>query len=207
MKTALNKPEGQGRGVPKDKLKLLALFAVAGAPLFLAMYMYFGQVMMPTGTTNNGQLILPPLNAAELVDVDESLDTPGPWTLLTFGEGPCETTCEETLYKIQQVNVALGRDANRVRHMLVAVEQGAFDAQGMIDEAALGHAYPNLQIRRATPAQKAVMFEAKPDVLQAPYDIYVVDPLGNLMMQYSAQQPARGLLDDMKKLLRVSKIG
>jgi hypothetical protein len=34
-----------------------------------------------------------------------------------------------------------------------------------------------------------------------------VDPLGNLMMSYSPQAPRKGLLEDLKKLLKLSHIG
>jgi hypothetical protein len=34
-----------------------------------------------------------------------------------------------------------------------------------------------------------------------------VDPLGNLLMSYSAAAPDKALLQDVKKLLRLSHIG
>ena len=37
--------------------------------------------------------------------------------------------------------------------------------------------------------------------------IYVVDPLGNLMMSYAADAPANWLILDIKKLLKLSHIG
>jgi hypothetical protein len=37
--------------------------------------------------------------------------------------------------------------------------------------------------------------------------IYVVDPLGNLMMRFDARENPKGLLSDMKKLLKLSHIG
>jgi hypothetical protein len=37
--------------------------------------------------------------------------------------------------------------------------------------------------------------------------IYIVDPLGNLMMSYEPQAGARDLLADMKKLLKLSHSG
>jgi hypothetical protein len=37
--------------------------------------------------------------------------------------------------------------------------------------------------------------------------IYLVDPLGNVMMFYPAGAPAKGMLEDMKRLLRLSQIG
>ena len=37
--------------------------------------------------------------------------------------------------------------------------------------------------------------------------LYLVDPLGNLMMSYERGAPVKGLLDDLKKLLNLSHIG
>jgi hypothetical protein len=42
---------------------------------------------------------------------------------------------------------------------------------------------------------------------QREHTLFVVDPLGNLMMSYDARQNPRGLLEDLKKLLRLSHIG
>jgi hypothetical protein len=39
------------------------------------------------------------------------------------------------------------------------------------------------------------------------HSIYVVDPLGNLMMRFDARENPKGLLSDMKKLLKLSHIG
>jgi hypothetical protein len=40
-----------------------------------------------------------------------------------------------------------------------------------------------------------------------PYSLFIVDPLGNLMMSYDARQNPKGLLEDLQKLLRLSHIG
>jgi hypothetical protein len=37
--------------------------------------------------------------------------------------------------------------------------------------------------------------------------VFVVDPLGNLMMRYDARSDPHGLLEDLRKLLRLSQIG
>ena len=37
--------------------------------------------------------------------------------------------------------------------------------------------------------------------------LFVVDPLGNLMMSYDARRDPHGLLEDLKKLLKLSHIG
>jgi hypothetical protein len=37
--------------------------------------------------------------------------------------------------------------------------------------------------------------------------LFIVDPLGNLMMSYDAEANPKGLLEDLKKLLKLSHIG
>ena len=39
------------------------------------------------------------------------------------------------------------------------------------------------------------------------HSLYVVDPLGNLVMRYDTRENPRGLLTDLKKLLKLSHIG
>lgn len=181
------------------RLKLLGLFAIAGVPLVLAMVMYFGQILVPVERTNHGELILPALDAGPLVGLDDSLSTSAPWTLLTWGEGACDAQCRESLYIIRQVNLALGRDASRVRHMLV-VPKGA---GGQTESLALED-YPQLQVRYV---ERSVLEAVFGERGHENYAIYVVDPLGNLMLRYQPGQRGNDVLEDMKKLLRISKIG
>jgi hypothetical protein len=37
--------------------------------------------------------------------------------------------------------------------------------------------------------------------------VYLIDPLGNLMMSYAADARPKGMLEDLKKLLRLSHVG
>ena len=40
-----------------------------------------------------------------------------------------------------------------------------------------------------------------------PGTIYLIDPIGNLMMKYDTTSTSRGMLKDIKKLLKISNIG
>jgi hypothetical protein len=48
---------------------------------------------------------------------------------------------------------------------------------------------------------------AAPGFEAAHAGIYLVDPLGNAMMVYAPETDPRDILKDLKKLLRVSKVG
>jgi hypothetical protein len=39
------------------------------------------------------------------------------------------------------------------------------------------------------------------------HTLFVVDPLGNLVMRYDVRKEPAGLLDDLRKLLKLSHIG
>jgi hypothetical protein len=63
--------------------------------------------------------------------------------------------------------------------------------------------------RRLARVQRAYIAEG-PEPLPVPRDgseILLVDPLGNLMMRFPLTEDPKGMLGDIKKLLRVSRIG
>jgi hypothetical protein len=70
---------------------------------------------------------------------------------------------------------------------------------------------------RASPDPGLIVLDATgpaaaPLLAQFPVDgrahsLYVVDPLGNLMMSYDGRGDPHGLLEDLRKLLRLSHIG
>jgi hypothetical protein len=63
-------------------------------------------------------------------------------------------------------------------------------------------------LEEAQGEQLQAMFQrATPEPLSAAGRIYIVDPLGNLMMSYGPSSEPKGLLEDLKKLLKLSHIG
>jgi hypothetical protein len=79
------------------------------------------------------------------------------------------------------------------------------------DRGFLAKEHPDLIVARVDDAPAAAMLGPFPTYggvpLAAAGRIYLVDPLGNLMMSYSPTAPDKALLTDMKKLLRLSHIG
>jgi hypothetical protein len=74
------------------------------------------------------------------------------------------------------------------------------------DSDFLSREHPDLAVLDTRDGQAARLLQAFPDDDQ-PDSVYVVDPLGNLMMHYDARQNPKGLLEDLKKLLTLSHIG
>jgi hypothetical protein len=72
-----------------------------------------------------------------------------------------------------------------------------------LDEIVREHA--GIVVQDAAGAAAAPLLQLFP--AERSHTLFVVDPLGNLMMSYDARSNPRGLLEDLQKLLRLSQIG
>ena len=178
-----------------SRLKLLALVAIAVAPVVAAYLLYFSmRGNEPWGTTNHGELLDPPPAAATLSFVDARDGTTpvvfddSRWRLLVVVPGACDAACDDALFQLRQLHVLLNNDADRVRRVLVLT--GA--VPGPLDE--LRARYPEL-------ALLALRAGSLDD------GIYIVDPHGNLVLRYALADAGKPVLEDLQKLLRVSQIG
>jgi len=183
------------------------VFALAGLfllPLLLSFWLYYGAHWRPRAMSNHGELIEPlrPLPDIALVDAagtKQSNVFPGHWTLVYVGDGACDAHCHDVLFFMRQTRLSLNNEMTRVQRVFLATAN-------CCDRAFLGAEHPGLRVLDASPAA------SQPLLSQFPADgraqaLYVVDPLGNLMMRYDARLPPQGLLEDLKRLLQLSHIG
>ncbi len=202
----MTSPSAQDR---RQRRMLIGLALMFFAPLALAFYLYYGHVTWrPGGHVNSGALVEParPLPALALPLLDSGNTAPtflkGKWTLLYAGSGPCSEACRVRLYQTRQVRLALDRDMTRVQRVFIA-------AAGCCDAGFLHEQHPDLITVRAD-AQAAPLLALLPGRdADAPRTepVYLIDPLGNLMMVYSGDMKPKGMLEDLKRLLRLSSIG
>ena len=179
------------------------------APLGIAFYLYYGPVTWrPGGRVNAGALIEParPLPSLALPLLDSGTTDPnflrGKWTFLYVEPGACSQACRMRLYQTRQVRLALDRDMNRVQRVLIA---GSL----CCDAGFLHVQHPDLiTVRAHAEAEPLLALLPRPDAsaIRA-QPVYLIDPLGNLMMIYSGDVKPKGMLEDIKRLLRLSSIG
>jgi len=197
---------------PKGKRNLwipTLLFAAAGLPVFMATIMYFTGSMVPEGRNNKGSLIVPPL-AVQMLELQLQQagegDVEGKWELIVFGSDNCGSkTCQEMLHNTRQVNVALGREAGRVVRRYINVG-GELDA-AVVQAFQISH--PRLHLSYTNHMRLEVFLDKELDASQVTSGsfVFVADPLGNVMMYYTQENPGGDMLNDLKKLLKVSNIG
>jgi len=185
-------------------LRTLALLAALFLlPLVLAFFTYYGSSWRPAGSVNHGVLIQPPrplpaFAPAPGTSAPAAAPFRGQWSLVYVGDGACEAACRATLYVMRQTRLALNNDMTRVARVFLVT------AHCCAPELAQEHA--GLVVLDAQGAPAAPLLQQFPSQ-QREHTLFVVDPLGNLMMSYDARQNPRGLLEDLKKLLRLSHIG
>jgi hypothetical protein len=187
------------RDTRRERLKLLALAAVFIGPLLLAFGLYLGQEWLPTRSVANGELIAPPLELPNNpFSAASGARFRGVWSLVIVAPGECDDTCQKALYETRQLRQALGRDQDRVQRVWVVVS-GEPDFHYLLAE------HPELLILDRENSVGAELLSRLNR--QGEVDIFVVDPLGNLMMRFPADLGMRAMHTDMKRLLKASQIG
>jgi hypothetical protein len=107
---------------------------------------------------------------------------------------------------MRQVRIALNRDMERVQRVFIAEST-------CCDFDYLHVQQPDLITVQATPAAApllALLSAGARSGAAAAADtdrIYLIDPLGNLMMSYAAEANPKGMLQDLKRLLGLSHVG
>jgi hypothetical protein len=178
-----------------NRFTLYAVFAVTAIPLMIAMIMYFNLWAVPDGRTNFGELLLPPeqlqdaqLQAANSLEWSQE-QADKRWLIVYVAPSECLAACAEATHLLRQIHVALGKEAHRVTRLILN-QQGQDEAQMALDYPAL------IQLKSLAP-----------DTFINGQGIYLVDPLGNIMMYYGVDFVGKELLKDLKKLLKNSNIG
>ena len=154
-----------------------------------------------------GELITParPLQFAGLRHTDGKPAGPeafaDKWTLLYIGDGACDTDCRAALTYARQSRLSLNNEMTRVQRVFLATahccDTGYLTTEhlGLI---ALDASSPDAaRLLAQFPAQRA-------------RSLFIVDPLGNLMMRHdagAAVQTSKDLLTEIKKQLKLSHIG
>jgi len=128
----------------------------------------------------------------------------GKWTLVTIGGPNCDAVCAGNFYKMRQVNVAQGENMRRVQRLLLTIAAPDAELRGALED------YPKMKVALVPQSTQGVFLA--PFLIDAAEPssagrVYLVDPLGNLMMYYHPDADPSGMLKDLKRLLKISSVG
>ena len=174
----------------RGRLKLALLGAFFLLPIGVSWLVWW--LDLAPGAVGNYGTLLPPRPAA----LPPLTALKGKWVLVQFDGGACNAACERKHYFMRQVRRAQGKEMARIERLwlvtdavppapalLAAIEGSVVAAQG----AALAASFPAVR-----------------DVAE---HIYLVDPLGNLMMRFPREPDPARVIKDIQRLLRASSFG
>ena len=182
------------------RIKLLAIAALCLAPLVAALIAYY--YWQPQGGMNYGELI----PARVLIDAPlRRLDQHafnlsalrGKWILLQLDAAACAAACKAKLYNMRQVRLAQGRDMERIERVWLILDEAPLETQLMRE-------YEGTRMLRA--GDSSLVAEFAPSGRSRDH-IYLIDPLGNLMLRFPKDADPSGMYKDLARLLRASRIG
>lgn len=166
---------------------LYAIIAACAAPMLLSYLFYY--VVKPSGRTNFGTLLdprqypMPDLHATTLDGKPKGLESlKGKWLLLQTDSGNCLQQCQDKLVDMRQLRLMQGKEADRVERVWLINDQQALDIPLM-------KTYDGTYMLRADAAAIKSWLPAEDNRTAADH-VYIVDPLGNLIMRYHAEPDA-----------------
>jgi len=187
---------------PRGQLKLLAIIAVVLGPILAAWLMATTGVGIPHTQTNHSALVEPQLTVQDWQLELDQVGYGAPWRLLVTAPGECTEACLALVHEARQINVATGREADRVEHVLALGQAVSAELN-----AQLARDYPQLQQIPLSPAAYRDSLSAHPEAWQQGPQLWVVDPLGRVVLHRDPANPGKALLEDLRHLLKVSKVG
>ena len=197
---------------PKRSYKTLWIMIVLfGLPYVAAWYFYFNKDSIDFGSqTNYGSIVTPArvIDEVNLITIDNTdfntASLKGKWTIVTIGESLCLVDCQKNLYKMRQIRKALGQGRERVERLFLLTDSVNIQSfTRLINDEYQG---TTVIINNGDLFAKFISVFSYTEQSLAD-GIYIVDPLGNFMMTYPKDAEATGILEDLSRLLKVSKIG
>jgi len=200
---------------PKKRslLPLIMVIVVSAAPVILAFIVYFNPSLQPTGSTNYGTLVepqrpLPSNNDLALTTLDgqpfDIDELKGQWLLIAADQAACPEECAKKLFILRNTHAMTGKNVKRVSRVWFITDDAPVP-QKVLD------AYVGTIMLRADPEQLDAFLVGhdlnRTDQSELLDPIWMVDPLGNLMMQFPKDPDPLKVRKDLGKLLDHSQIG
>ena len=174
------------------------------APAVLAYFMYFfGDVR---SFSNHGEILDPVVDIAMLKLTDDKNVLIAEdklrykWRMISFVDASCDDSCKQRLHDVRQIHKSLAKDQHRVIRMIVHLEPATDELNALISSE-----YPNAL--NVFGDEKTISSALGDTASVRENETYIMDPMGNVMMRFTQDQPNRLFLKDLRKLLKVSQIG
>ena len=184
----------EARAKGRRTLLLLAALTIAPDVASYAAYYFFPREQR----TNYGELLTtvpaPPLAGTRADGQPFALaQLYGKWVLTVAAPGACDAQCIQALHATRQARTIQGREMERVQRVWLVTDN-------VMPDPALLAQHPDLLVARVS-RESLAGFPAGVD------RIYLIDPLGNLVLAFPRDPDIRKIAKDIERVLRASRIG
>ncbi|MFA5488509.1 MAG: hypothetical protein WC284_04740 [Candidimonas sp.] len=201
---------------PRNIKPLILILLISLAPVVFALLAYYAPALglRPQGHTNYGALIdpqrpVPSSQALPLVSREgEPFDLAslrGKWILVTADSADCPESCVKKLFTLRNSHASQGKNVDRLARVWFLIDDQADVSPQLLE------AYKGTHMLRVD-ADELLAFLApaagpadRDAALKGP--MWIIDPLGNLMMAFPPDADPISVRDDITKLLKNSRVG
>lgn len=185
--------------------KLFAVIAICAAPVIASYLTYY--IIKPSGRTNYGDFIESaihsiPTNLATTTLDGKAMplkDFEGKWVMVQVDGGACAESCRKKLYEMRQLRLTQGRERDRIERVWLITDEVPLDTVLMRE-------YDGTRMLRANAAAVAKWLPTVGGSTDVDH-LYLIDPLGRLMMRFPKDANPNKIKKDLGKLLAASSIG
>lgn len=192
----------------QNRKKFLLIFGMSVIPFVIAL-VSGGKASFIKNTVNYGELITPVVTTErkdfmgyDSFSSDNIKELSGHWVLLNVvPQGSCEKICLDAVFKTKQLRLMMSKDLTRVRRAVLFVKDIQQDKVNswFADDQVLLRVKPSEGLLGKI---SVIRHGAIPEGM-----LLLMDPLGNLMMQYEPGFDPYKVKQDLMHLLRISQIG
>jgi peroxiredoxin len=199
----LSKPaEPQQR--KRGRWMLWLVLLVCASPMIASYFTFY--VLKPEKRNNYGTLIdqrahpVPAMATTTLDGKPAALEQfKGKWVMLMAAPGACIDACRKQLFAMRQLRLMQGKEMERIERVWLILDAEPLDTM-VIRE------YDGTHMLRADAKAVANWLPADPGTGVSDH-IYLIDPLGHLMMRFPKDPEPRKVHKDIYKLLKASSVG
>lgn len=183
----------------KNRRTLILLALVLSAPFIASYTLYFWNVRPQS--VNYGDLIeVRQLKGTGLNDADRTIfrmrDLRGKWVLMSIDSGACDEQCQKKLYYIRQVRTYQNTEMDRIERLWLIDDEQKPSPEVLSD-------YEGMHVILA---KNSELLKEVPAPGSQHDHIYLIDPIGNLMMRFPKDPDPGKMAKDIKRLLKVSQL-
>jgi cytochrome oxidase Cu insertion factor (SCO1/SenC/PrrC family) len=185
----------------KARIFLITILLLFSAPFIASWYLvFYSDFKQGDDGVENGILISPVIELgqveANVIGLNKKETVYGKWTISAFVGQSCDESCEDLLYKLRQLRLAIGKNLDKVDRLI-------FSDSDEIMKYSENYTGQKVVYEKTELSRIKLVFNSAPSFDKN--NIFLIDPYGFIMMTYKRDAEPKGIIRDVERLIKNSK--